>query len=129
MPKPKDIPRELSIPEQISALRRPSTATDDGWIKVGDANDEISPAWQNGWDNSNPGNPVSFFLDKNGIVRLRGEAIGGDDGSVAFTLPEGFRPEFDFTSLGSSYDGTNDALYRIVVKGNGELSITLMVLA
>lgn len=121
MARSPDVPRQTNVFDMIGGLRAPVTETDDGWIKVGDPNDEISPPWQNGWDHADPDAPVSFFVDKNGIVRIRGEAVDGTPGTVAFTLPEGYRPEFAMRFIGSGLTG--DAVARIKVAANGDVTI------
>ena len=120
MPKPRDIPRELDMIGQITKLTKPQTKTEDGWIKVGDASEEISPAWQNGWGNLSSLTPVSFFLSPDGMVTIRGQATGGADGTVAFTLPVGFRPEFmmEFLIPGGGEDGVG----RITIDSNGDVT-------
>jgi hypothetical protein len=51
------------------------------------------PAFQNGWNNFGFGYSLAgFFKDPMGIVHLKGTLSGGGSGSIAFTLPEGYRP-------------------------------------
>jgi hypothetical protein len=121
MARSPDIPRSTNLFDQIGGLLQPVTQTDDGWIVVGDPNDEISPAWQNSWIHADTAKPVSFFLDPNGIVRFRGEAEGGDDGTIAFTLPVGYRPEFQMSFVGTS--ATGDRISRLQVDPNGDVRI------
>jgi hypothetical protein len=121
MSRSPDIPRSTNLLDTIGGLRKPTTQTDDGWIMVGDPNDEISPAWQNDWFHVNPSKPVSFFLDPNGVVRFRGEAEGGVDGTVAFTLPVGYRPEIVMSFLGAA--STGDGISRLQVEPNGDVRI------
>jgi hypothetical protein len=53
-----------------------------------------APALLNGWVNyANGFNPAGYFLDKNGVVHLRGLVRSGAAGSVIFTLQVGYRPE------------------------------------
>lgn len=120
-PKPQDVPRQIDLIGQINSLARPSTVTDDSWILIGDPSDEVSPPWENGWDHADPDQPVGFFLDPNGVVRLRGTAFGGADGTVAFTLPVGFRPEIEMKYLGDAESG--DKIARISVFPNGQVII------
>lgn len=70
-----------------------------GWIQVGidpTSNDPvapISPQWLNEWESAGPpAPPVSFYMAPDGEVRFRGRLVGGIPGTVAFRLPEGYRP-------------------------------------
>ena len=57
------------------------------------------PMFQNGWTN-NPGYATAAFAkDPLGVVHLRG-AIDGSGGTVAFTLPLGYRPADDLIPVG-----------------------------
>lgn len=56
-----------------------------GWLPV--------TAFLNSWTNVGAGTPpVTYFKDQNGVVSIYGAAIGGASGTVAFTLPAGYRP-------------------------------------
>lgn len=75
---------------------------DERWIYVGTAGidgvDDLltadSPPFQNGWTNAlGVYPPVSFRRTLNGWVHFRGAFVGGADGSIVFTLPQGFWPE------------------------------------
>ena len=64
------------------------------------ANDTITttsftPVWttvtyQNAW--ATAGTPAAYWKDPHGFVHLRGRISGGATGTVAFTLPVGYRP-------------------------------------
>lgn len=123
MAKSPDIPRQTNLIEMIGAARKPVTETDDGWIAVGDSTDEISPAFQNSWANAPGGSPMSFFVDENGVVRFRGDVVGGTPGTVIFTLPEGFRPEFSMQFSGAGVSGIGNSMARIRVDPNGDVTI------
>src|ERR1051326_8782538 len=89
-----ELPRQDNVFGLIREMRKPRPETDDGWVKIGSDSDEISPAWQNGWGNADDDVPAAFMNDKIGHVHFRGQITGGTPGTVAFTLPPGFRPEF-----------------------------------
>ncbi len=96
MARSPDMPREGNLIDTIKNLRRPKRHTDDGWVQVNDATDEISPGFETaGWDHAGGATaPASFYIDPNGEVRFRGNITGGTVGTVIFVLPEGFRPEY-----------------------------------
>ena len=48
--------------------------------------------FENGWGDADPDAPAQFCMDEHARVRLRGRISGGTVGTVAFTLPWGFRP-------------------------------------
>lgn len=52
-----------------------------------------SPPFLNGWGNiGGDYPPLAFAMGMDGYVRLEGTCTGGADGTVVFTLPEGYRP-------------------------------------
>jgi hypothetical protein len=54
-----------------------------------------TPSLLNAWVNYASGyNPAGYFLDKSGIVHLRGLVRSGTVGAAIFTLPAGYRPPF-----------------------------------
>ena len=64
------------------------------WHDVGTTND-FDVTFQNSWANVGGGNPpAGFYKDKMNIVHLRGNIDTGASGSIAFTLPVGYRPEY-----------------------------------
>lgn len=53
----------------------------------------LAPTFQNSWANVGAGTqPVKYFKDQNGVVTIVGQLNGGSAGTVAFTLPAGYRP-------------------------------------
>ena len=46
-------------------------------------------------------------MDPNGVVHLRGLITGGATNTVAFTLPAGYRPEYNHNSLTLHYVNSN----------------------
>jgi hypothetical protein len=67
--------------------------------------------------------PVSYRKYGNGDVRLRGHlSVGGASGTVAFSLPSGWRPDFEIgrIPLGASQLGT-PAYLDVLANGNCEI--------
>jgi len=60
------------------------------WIEVGSGGG--APAFQNSWDNLTVATPARFRKTSSGLVTLDGIIDTGASGSVAFTLPVGYRP-------------------------------------
>jgi hypothetical protein len=94
----------------------------DTWHTVGGAGE---PAFTNTWTNrgavGHP--PVSFRKNGNGDVRLRGHlAVGGASGTSAFTLPVGWRPDYEIGRIvvGASQLGT-PAYLDILANGTCEI--------
>ena len=79
------------------------TNYDDFRLWLEELRDALTPEdWRNvstdavnGYENSWADNTVvaSFYKDPFGIVRLKGNIDTGTSGTVAFTLPEGYRPD------------------------------------
>lgn len=67
---------------------------------IGAIEDWQAPTFQNGWvqDTSPIGagnaSPCGFYKDPLGMVHFRGRIKSGSALSTAFTLPQGYRPEF-----------------------------------
>jgi hypothetical protein len=61
----------------------------DPWHVIGGAGE---PVFQNSWSNYDPPRPARFRKLPDGRVALGGVVKGGTAGSVAFTLPVGYRP-------------------------------------
>jgi len=51
----------------------------------------INAFYQNAWGTTGGSQPAQFMKDALGFVHLRGRITGGATGSVAFTLPVGYR--------------------------------------
>lgn len=78
--------------------------------QVGDSGE---PAFQNGWVNySSLFNPAAFWKDPWGVVHLRGLVKDGTINTTIFTLPAGYRPEYQqlFVALEESTLGRVDVL-------------------
>ena len=80
--------------------------------------------FENGWGDGDPDAPAQFCMDEHGRIRLRGRISGGAVGTVAFTLPQGFRP-----SIPQKFNLANgDAGYAIIeVLPDGTATVTGVV--
>jgi hypothetical protein len=70
----------------------PTLAPAEPWHEVGAPGE---PAFQNGWGNvvSDPQpESVAFYKDREGVVHLKGETVGGASDAQMFQLPPGYRP-------------------------------------
>jgi hypothetical protein len=54
-----------------------------------------APSFLNSWTNLGTTNQVAQYRKVGDVVQLRGSIVGGSVGTVAFTLPAGFRPPAD----------------------------------
>ncbi len=77
--------------------------------------------YENGWGDADPDAPGQFCMDEHGRVRLRGRISGGAVGSVAFTLPYGFRPAVPQSFVLSNADS---GYANLEVAPNGEATVT-----
>lgn len=93
-----------------------------GWLAHGlwhNVDDPDEPAFQNSWANAGGGlAPLRFRRTLDGSVEIQGSVTGGAPGTVIFTLPEEFRPDFELHQPGSDDTG---AFMVIVVKANGDV--------
>jgi hypothetical protein len=80
--------------------------------------------YEGGWGDGDPEAPGAFCMDEHGRIRLRGRIAGGSVGTVAFTLPQGFRPP-----IPQKFNLANgDAGYAIVeVLPDGTATVTGIV--
>lgn len=67
------------------------------------------------WDNTY--NPAQYFKDSKGLVSLRGLVKSGAAGSVIFTLPEGYRPNYRQLHVVCA----SDAVGRVDILSNGQV--------
>lgn len=73
--------------------------TPEDWHDVGTTND-FGVTFQNSWANVGGGAvPAGFYKDPFGTVHLRGNIDTGSTGTVAFTLPVGYRPEYNTVKI------------------------------
>jgi hypothetical protein len=96
------------------------TVAQEGWHTVGAAGE---PAFQNSWVHyDQPGGRVAKFRkDPAGMVILEGIIKGGADGTVAFTLPAGYRP--DQTHFFAVRGTAGATLVSVQVATDGTVSI------
>jgi len=95
----REFPGQRSFVDSVRALEKKQLHSETGWINVGitnpsDPDYDISPPFQNGWSNIPDGCPLSFYLSRDGEVRMRGNIQGGPFASIVFTLPNGYCPEY-----------------------------------
>ena len=71
----------------------------EDWHNVGSTND-FGVTFENSWANQGGGvTPAGFFKDKMGTVHLRGLIDTGSTGTTCFTLPIGYRPDYDWIQV------------------------------
>lgn len=74
-----------------------------------------TPTMQNSWTTSVT---LQYTKDRMGIVHLRGQAVGGATGTVACTLPAGFRPGISDTYFMLTSGAASGAYVVIYTNGN-----------
>jgi len=80
------------------------------------------PPFQNGWTNFSPTfSSAAFYRDSLGVVHLKGTLSGGASGTVAFTLPAGYRPALE---LFMPLAGGGPQAANMQVRANGEVELT-----
>lgn len=121
---PKDILKKQSLdaPQiKTDAVIPRTIATDDTpWITVQPAGSVDSrPLFKNAWVNFG-GNyaPAGFYKDPWGYVHLRGTIKTGAATTVAFTLPPGYRPEFEKNFACDNAGGYG----MVIVAANGDVT-------
>ena len=79
------------------------------------------PAFENSWANlGSTYVPARYWKDVLGIVHVQAAISTGADGTVAFTLPVGYRPDYDqYHSASAGVAGAG----RVLVKQNGEVTV------
>ena len=105
--QPDEMRWAQDIEDRLKRLERGVAAT---WRSIGSATTDVAP-FQNGWTNYGGGyNLAGFLLDANGFIHLRGLIKSGTIGQAAFTIPPGFRPEYDqlFGTVSNSAIGRVD---------------------
>lgn len=63
---------------------------------------------------------AAYMKQPNGLVLLRGAVKGGTTGSIIFTLPTGYRPQYDMAF--ASVDGNNNGC-SVVVRQDGTVDL------
>jgi hypothetical protein len=87
----------------------------------------IVPTLANGWvDYSSSAAPASYLLDELGFVHFRGNIKNGVTAAqtTLFTLPRGYRPQYNQYFTAVTNDGTNYRATTLTVDSNGLVSIT-----
>lgn len=75
------------------------------------------PGFQNNWTNAGGGlSTAAFFKDPLGVVHLKG-VVAGDDSTVVFTLPTGYRPS-QILALPARGPGVENAAMTISTNGD-----------
>lgn len=95
------------------------------WHEVGGVGE---PAFQNGWSNDgSPYETLAFRLLSNNQLIMKGVITGGTttDGTVLFTLPEGYRPasEMAKATVAEKTTGAWDASVFLHFKTNGDIEL------
>ena len=82
-----------------------------------------TPTFENGWTQRSPSlYPVGYRLETNGIVRFKGVMDPGTDDTVAFTLPEAYRPAGLIHLVGTHAQGTGGTTFTLRVAANGQVT-------
>lgn len=107
----------------VQELRRPKPEPETGWKKAGAGTEEMAGVsqhgvdFQNSWQNAAGWAPVSWYIDSEGEVKVRGHVTGGAVGTVIFTFPEEARPEYAETYIVPT-DSGGRATIRVDTNGN-----------
>jgi hypothetical protein len=85
------------------------------WHEIGDTNE---PAFTNSWTNDTASYPTTaFYKDPMGRVHLKGQVLGGNSGSAAFTLPAEYRPSA--LLIFAAYNVSGNTVARVYVTSAG----------
>ena len=85
------------------------------WHYVGDTGE---PTFQNSWDNAGGGlTPMRFRRLVGGGVEIQGSVTGGTPGTLVFTLPLYYRPDFELR-LAASDDAGGFLVFRVLADGS-----------
>jgi len=126
-----DLPRNTDLIGTIRDMKRPLTATEDGFVVVGTfidigdpgndpGTDEISPPFENGWENI-PGMTSGFRIDELGNITVSAAVQSGTEGTAAWTMPEDYRRPYDVYILQAT--ATPRTVAKILVQSTGEVII------
>lgn len=105
----------------------PGNITDERYF-VGNANTQsenwINAVYQNSWT-TNDGTPLGYFKDNFGLVHIRGSITGGStaNGTVIFTLPLGYRPQYKQHFVIPAYTNTTWGTCEILVNTDGTVAL------
>jgi hypothetical protein len=88
----------------------------------------LSPTFQNSWANVGGGSQnVAYFQDQNGVVSIVGELASGSSGTVAFTLPAGYRPLGLIRTYGRANTASGQVPMAVDIAANGTVTIQTAV--
>jgi hypothetical protein len=95
------------------------TLRGEAWHVIGDTGE---PAFSNSWAQLTGGVEPAFYLDVLGVVHIKGDFDTGTSATVAFTLPEGYRPSENtyFIVLGVAGAAGN----YVFIQTDGTVTIT-----
>jgi hypothetical protein len=97
----------------------PNLADNEPFRIVGTAG---QPSFQNGWSNFSASfSKAGFFKDHQEVVHLKGSIDGGVGGTIAFTLPQGYRPS---ENLFLPMAGGGPQAANLIVNSNGTVEPT-----
>jgi hypothetical protein len=97
---------------EISAINKKMS----DWKTV---NPWIAPTLLNGWVNTSANHDAAgYYKDEFGIVHLKGVISTGTIGTIAFILPNGFRPEKLYNPFATT---ANTAYAQLVIENNGNV--------
>lgn len=99
------------------ALAASAPCIEEDWHIVDDPGE---PPFENGWGNVGGSEaPVSFAKDCDGWIHIRGGFEGGVASTVVFTLPVGYRPDYQQPAVIPTTSPTNFA--TVIIGTNGEV--------
>jgi len=82
------------MPSNVTQRVEKLTGDCESWHNVGTTND-FNVTFSNSWANVGGATPpAGFYKDKFNTVHLRGNIDSGATGNACFTLPVGYRPEY-----------------------------------
>jgi hypothetical protein len=105
--------------QRVEALQGDS----ENWHAVGTTND-FGVTFQNSWANVGGSSPAGFYKDRFNVVWLRGNIDTGVSGSIAFTLPVGYRPEYNTVQIvynNNGGPGPGGANVYVTVQSDGDV--------
>lgn len=135
MSRPKELPTDKVVGRRnqrgVDELRHRGPST---WVYVGtwptdDYTTLDSPPWQNGWAHAgDPYDRVAFRWDEHGRLEFKGHATGGSAATVAFTLPDEYRPDSALTTtdVGTTAAGSPVPTTALVAT-TGEVALSPLV--
>lgn len=104
-----DFPKNRSVSDIISQIKRPDPYTDTSWYKAGPS-EPHGVDFAGGIDNvvgsTGAVSPVGWMLNSDGEVKMRGRFAGASEGDLILTLPPELRPQYDmYFSADTEFEG------------------------